>query len=140
MNLNQLTDTLKSFTQSSFDTIVEISHTESNDSVLIPSEKAEKIICLFSLFIFYSVETNQARQFALTSKIRLGNQLFLKIYSTETAVSSTKNSIHRHLENSIRELNSKNFSIEFIESQNLGNMIILTLNLESTHVIENEFH
>ncbi|MBC7828519.1 MAG: hypothetical protein H7122_12285 [Chitinophagaceae bacterium] len=140
MNLNQLNETLRSFTKTSFDTIVEISHTTANDTVMVPSEKAEKIIRLFSLFIFYSVETNQAKQFALTSKIRFGNQLFLKIYSTETVSSSTRNSIHRHLENSIRELNSNHFSIEFIESQNLGNMIILSMNLESNHVMENEFH
>lgn len=140
INLRQLDDTLKSFAQNSFDTAVEISHDLSSESVLIPCEKAEKIIRLFSLFIFYSVETNQAREFALTSKIRLGNQLFLKIYSTETVTSSTKNSIHRHLENSIRELNRNNFSVEFIESENLGNMIILHLNLETSHTIEKEFH
>ena len=140
MNLRDLDETLKSFAQSSFNTEVEISHDSSNESVLIPSEKAEKIIRLFSLFIFYSVETNQARQFALTSKIRFGNQLFFKIYSIESVGTPTKNSLYRHLNNSIRDLNRNNFSVEFIESQNLGNMIILNLNLETNHVIENELH
>jgi hypothetical protein len=139
LNLRQLDDILRSFAQNSFDTTVEISHDLTHESVLIPSDKADKIVRLFSLFIFYSVETNQARQFAVTSKIRLGNQLFLKIYSTETVANATKNSIHRHLENSIRELNRNNFSVEFIESENLGNMIILNLNLETSHAIGKEF-
>ena len=140
MNLNELNDALRSFAQSSFNSVVEISHDLSNEAVLIPSEKAEKIIRLFALFIFYSIETNQARQFALTSKVRLGNQLFFKIYSTETVGSPTKNSLHRHLQTSICELNGNNFSVEFIESENLGNMIILNLNLEANHVIEKAYH
>jgi hypothetical protein len=140
MNLDQINETLTSYAQNSFDTAIEISHSSSDALVLIPSEKAEKIIRLFSLFIFYSVHTNNARQFALTSKIRLGNQLFLKIYSGETINLSNKNSAHNHLQNSIRELNSKDFSIEFIESKNLGNMIILSLSLEPTHVIESDLH
>jgi hypothetical protein len=140
MNLEQINETLRNFCESSFDGEVEISHTASSDNIEVPSEKAEKIIRLFSLFIFYSVQANGARQFALTSKVRLGNQLFLKIYSTETQTGSSKNSIHHHLHNNIRELNSKDFVIEFIESQNLGYMIILRLNLEPTHVVENDFH
>jgi ligand-binding sensor domain-containing protein len=140
MNLEQINETLRNFCESSFDREVEISHTASSDNIEVPSEKAEKIIRLFSLFIFYSVQANGARQFALTSKVRLGNQLFLKIYSTETQTGSSKNSIHHHLHNNIRELNSKDFVIEFIESQNLGYMIILRLNLEPTHVVENDFH
>jgi hypothetical protein len=144
MSLDQINETLKSFAQNSFNTSIEISHTTSDTNVQIPSEKAEKIIRLFSLFIFYSVYTNNARHFALTSKVRLANQLFLKIYSDEAINSSTKNNIHNHLQNSIQDLNSKDFSVEFIESKNLGNMVILSLILEpaqvSPHIIENDFH
>ena len=82
------------------------------------------------------METNHARHFAVTSKVRLGNQLFLKIYSTEALSNSMKNNIHHHLQNCIRELNRHDFAIEFIESQNLGNMIILSMNLETAHVIK----
>lgn len=134
--LGPLNHTLKTFAEASFNTVVEVSHDSNVDNVLVESHKAEKIIRLFSLFIFYSIETNQARQFALTSKIRLGNQLFLKIYSNETVPHTQKNTIHRHLETMIKEMNRNNFSVEFIQSQNLGHMVIVNLNLDSTNVID----
>jgi ligand-binding sensor domain-containing protein len=134
LSVPELHQQTEKFMTTNYGARIHVSHVITPEVVRVPVDKAEKVLKLFWAYMFYSYQLRSAAQFSLTSKLRLGNQLFFKLYSTSGDMNGGEQQATL-LESYVSQMHNANFSIEYIKSQNLGNMIILTIPLETNELI-----
>ncbi|MEP6711593.1 MAG: two-component regulator propeller domain-containing protein [Ferruginibacter sp.] len=106
-----------------------IYHNITVQSVIIPVEKAFKLMELFSLFAISILAENHTAMFSLNSEVRLNKRLVLKFYTVNNLKSRAETPIFTYFKSLSDKLKKQGWSLEVIENPEASILLIVEIDI-----------